>query len=63
MNQIKVYIVFGNNKMAINNNNQDNGNTQLNSLRNDFNDKLSKKFYLGNTKKVAWDSKRRNRTI
>ncbi len=49
--------------MAINNNNQDNGNTQLNSLRNDFNEKLSKKFYLGNTKKVAWDSRRRNRTI
>jgi hypothetical protein len=32
---------------------------QLNSLRNNFNDLVSKKKFLGNSKKVIWHSKRR----
>ncbi|MDB0072719.1 hypothetical protein OAA60_04520 [Porticoccaceae bacterium] len=40
-----------------------NGNTQVNSTRNSFNDKVSKLKMLGSTKKVAWDNRRRNRAI
>ena len=40
-----------------------NGQSQINSTRNSFNDKVSKLRMLGNTKKVAWDSRRRNRAI
>ena len=42
---------------------QQNGNTQLNDIRNEFNTRVSKLAYLGKAKKVAWDDKRRNRTI
>ena len=43
--------------------NQDNGNTQLNSARNEFNDRIEAKSYLGKTKKVAWAGARRFRSI
>ena len=43
--------------------NQDNGNTQLNSARNEFNDRIEAKSYLGRTKKVAWTRERRFRSI
>lgn len=44
-------------------NDQKNGNNQLNSERESFNDRVEKKAMLGKSKKVAWDKKRRNRTI
>lgn len=44
-------------------NNQDNGNTQLNSAREEFNDRVVRKKYLGNTPRVYWNSSRRFRTI
>ena len=43
--------------------NQENGNTQLNSVRNEFNDRVGTKSYLGRTKRVAWTSVRRFRSI
>jgi hypothetical protein len=43
--------------------NQDNGNTQLNSIRNDFNSRVDRKKYLGATPRVYWNSSRRFRTI
>lgn len=42
---------------------QNNGNTQLNNDRNNFNDKVSKLKILGNSKKVKWSDKRRYRNI
>ena len=42
---------------------QGNGNTQLNSERNEFNKRVSKLVYMGKTKRVTWDDRRRNRTI
>ena len=42
---------------------QQNGNTQLNSERSNFNRKVSVLSILGKTKKVQWDGKRRYRTI
>lgn len=44
-------------------NEQANGNTQLNSSRNDFNERVNKFMRLGATKRVGWTSKRRYRTI
>ena len=43
--------------------NQENGNAQLNSTRNEFNDRVGSKSYLGKTKRVAWASLRRFRSI
>lgn len=43
--------------------NQNNGNTQLNNDRNNFNNKVSKLSYLGNSSKVKWSDKRRYRNI
>ena len=43
--------------------NQDNGNSQLNLARNDFNDRVEAKSFLGRTKKVAWTGARRFRSI
>jgi hypothetical protein len=43
--------------------NQHNGNTQLNSDRNDLNQKISKLKMLGNSKKIKWSDKRRYRNI
>ena len=42
---------------------QDNGNTQLNNIRNEFNYRLQSKSFLGRTNRVAWTKKRRFRTI
>jgi hypothetical protein len=43
--------------------NQDNGNTQLNQIRNEFNDRVGSKKYMGNTPRVKFNNKRRYRTI
>ena len=43
--------------------NQDNGNVQLNSARNEFNDRVEAKTYLGRSKKVSWTGARRFRSI
>ncbi len=43
--------------------NQKNGNNQLNSIRNEFNDRTKKKFFLGNSTRVYWSNHRRFRTI
>ena len=40
-----------------------NGQTQVNSARESFNSKVSRLSMLGKSKKVAWDSARRNRSI
>jgi len=47
--------------MAINK--QDNGNTQLNTARCEFNDRVAVKKFLGSTKRVTWNGIRRYRTI
>ena len=39
------------------------GQTQVNSTRETFNSKVSRLGMLGKSKKVAWDSSRRNRSI
>lgn len=44
-------------------NEQKNGNNQLNTERENFNDRVEKKALLGKTKRIAWFKKRRNRTI
>ena len=43
--------------------NQNNGNEQLNSIRNDYNERVAAKKNLGNTPRVYWNDKRRFRTI
>ena len=43
--------------------NQDNGNVQLNSARNEFNDRVETKKYLGNAFRVKMNNYRRFRTI
>ena len=43
--------------------NQRNGNDQLNSIRNDFNDRVKKKFFLGNAARIFWSNSRRFRAI
>ena len=45
------------------NNNQLNGNTQLNTDRNTFNQRVGRLAMLGQTKKVKWSDKRRYRNI
>ncbi len=45
------------------NNTQQNGNVQLNQTRNDFNDKVRKKKYLGDSMRIFWNDRRRFRTI
>lgn len=45
------------------NNKQDNGNTQLNSLRNDFNDRVKDKAFMSKGKRIKWNDRRRFRTI
>ncbi len=42
---------------------QDNGNVQLNSIRNEFNDRTSSMSYLGQANRITWNNKRRYRTI
>ena len=47
----------------INNTEQQNGNTQLNQIRNEFNERIYRKKYLGETPRDYWNSSRRFRTI
>lgn len=47
----------------ITNQDQQNGNTQLNQTRNDFNERVHKKKFLGATPRMYWNSSRRFRTI
>lgn len=47
---------FKNNKIM---KTQDNGNAQLNSIRNEFNSRIELKSYLGRSKRVAWAGNRR----
>ena len=42
---------------------QQNGNTQLNNERNEFNKRVSSKLFMGKAKRVSWSDKRRFRTI
>ena len=42
---------------------QQNGNTQLNSERNEFNKRVSGKLFMGKAKRVSWSDRRRFRTI
>jgi len=42
---------------------QDNGNSQLNQTRNEFNDRVETKKYLGNAFRVKVNNYRRFRTI
>ena len=44
-------------------NQQENGNSQLNSIRNEFNQRVDKKLILGNSKRIIWNNTRRHRTI
>jgi len=44
-------------------NNQNNGNNQLNSVRNEFNDRTKRKLFMGNSSRVTWSNYRRFRTI
>tara|TARA_B100001540_G_C15472905_1_gene490986 strand:- start:296 stop:433 length:138 start_codon:yes stop_codon:yes gene_type:complete len=44
-------------------NSQSNGNVQLNSARNEFNDRVGVKSFLGRSKKVSWEGTRRFRSI
>ena len=43
--------------------NQENGNTQLNQARNEYNERVILKKYLGSTPRVYWNQSRRFRTI
>ena len=43
--------------------NRDNGNAQINSARNEFNDRIITISYLGRTKRVTWTGLRRFRSI
>jgi len=52
-----------NTNMANDIKNQDNGNTQLNGLRNDFNEKVGRMKFLGATPRMHWNDRRRFRTI
>ena len=42
---------------------QQNGNPHINQARNQFNRKVDRLEYMGNTKKNQWDRKRRHRSI
>jgi len=44
-------------------NKQDNGNSQLNQTRNEFNDRIKDKKFLGNSIRVKLNNYRRFRTI
>lgn len=41
----------------------DNGNEQVNSIRNEFNGRIEMKFYLGQAKRIAWSGYRRFRSV
>ena len=42
---------------------QENGNTQLNAIRNEFNDRTESKKYMGQGKRMTWTGRRIFRTI
>ena len=42
---------------------QENLNTHLNSIRNEFNDRTESKKYMGQGKRMTWNGRRRFRTI
>jgi len=42
---------------------QSNGNTQVNSTRDAYNNKVSKLTMLGSTKRIEWSNKRRHISI
>ncbi len=44
-------------------NKTENGNQQLNSVREEFNQRVDKKVMLGNTKRISWNKFRRHRSI
>ena len=50
-------------KLKMNLKEQKNGNDQLNSIRNEFNDRVKKKLFLGNSNRVYWANSRRFRAI
>ena len=50
-------------KLEMNLKEQKNGNDQLNSIRNEFNDRVKKKLFLGNSNRVYWANSRRFRSI
>jgi len=50
-------------KLEMNLKNQKNGNDQLNSIRNEFNDRLEKKLFLGSSNRIYWANSRRFRAI
>ena len=56
-------MTYFNDNIMNNNEQSTNGNTQLNSGRSNLNNRVSRFMMLGRSKKVAWDAKRRNRTI
>ena len=56
-------MTYFNNNIMNNNEQSTNGNTQLNSERSNLNNRVSRFMMLGRSKKVAWDARRRNRTI
>ena len=43
--------------------NQSNSNTQVNSIRTTFNDNVSKLRMLSGSRRIAWNDRRRNRSI
>lgn len=45
------------------NSQQNNGNSQLNTAREDVNKRVEQKTFLSRTKRVQWNSKRRFRGI
>ena len=40
-----------------------NGNQQLNSTREEFNQRVTKKLFLGKGKRISWNGLRRHRSI
>ena len=44
-------------------NKQQNGNNQLNEIRNEYNNRTKKKSILGNAIRIFWNNIRRFRTI
>ena len=44
-------------------NKQDNGNSQLNSIRNEFNNRVSSTKFMGSSKRMKFNQYRRFRTI
>jgi len=58
-----IYIILQKIYIYMNLKEQKNGNDQLNSIRNEFNDRVKKKLFLGNSSRVYWTNSRRFRAI